>query len=122
MLTGRPLDDVIKTIGDAFDSENGLRYDHRALSRLGFADGSFIDLNRPFCITPQYFRRYAWRRKALLTVPSLNIPNGWHMVYTDGSDIFDPSSLKTYTAWNQLMPDEIILFDESGLPPTPPQT
>lgn len=117
MLTGRTLDDVIEIIGDAYSAEQGLRHTHTALKRLGYDGEDFIDLSRPFCITADYFIRYTWRRRALISVPSLNIPNGWHMVYTDGVNLFDPCTLKTYEHWRQLKPDELILFDEPKLWP-----
>ncbi|MEZ0263009.1 MAG: hypothetical protein ACAH80_18535 [Alphaproteobacteria bacterium] len=42
-----------------------------------------------------------WRalegNRALLSVPSLNIEDGLHLVYWDGTKLLDPSNLKTYT-------------------------
>ena len=53
-----------------------------------------------------------WGRRALVTVPSLNIPKGWHMVYFDGLNVFDPSLAKTYEHVTQLEPNELVLFRE----------
>ena len=106
------MDDVLAVIGDAFDPVKGMRREQTALKRLGFDEGSFIHLHRDWCITPEAFRRLSWKRRALITVPSLNIPEGWHMVYSDGRQLYDPSVGITYEAWDRLLPDEIILFDE----------
>jgi hypothetical protein len=35
--------------------------------------------------------------RAILSVPSLNVEDGLHLVYWDGKAIVDPSNLKTYT-------------------------
>lgn len=61
-----------------------------------------------------FFRHLTWGRRAILAVPSLNNEGGFHSVYWNGSQVFDPSRYRTYASWEQLMPDEIILFAENG--------
>lgn len=119
MLTGRTYEDVLASVGDTLDPERGMRRDQEALRRLGFSSqyengepvGDFVCRNRG-PLSPEFFRHFAWGRRALMSVPSLNNPGGWHMVYTVGAKVFDPSSLKTYTAWAELRPDDITLFRE----------
>ena len=119
MLTGRDYEDVLATVGDAFEPERGMRYDQDALKRLGFAYtfqnghpvGDVVCRHRGI-LSAEAFRGFAWGRRALLSVPSLNREGGWHMVYYDGRAVFDPSPLKSYRCFEELMPDELVLFRE----------
>lgn len=43
-----------------------------------------------------YVHSLLWGRRALLSVHSLNIPGGYHMVYWDGQNLWDPSRQRTY--------------------------
>jgi hypothetical protein len=115
MLTARTLDEVIEMIGDAWDPVKGLRSEARALTRLGFAEGSFIHLHNDWCITSEFFRRFAWKRRALVCVPSKNMPGKWHLIYFDGKDVFDPSPKLTYARFEELQPVELVLFDEAAV-------
>ncbi len=120
MLTGRTYDSVMAAIGDAFDPEKGMAREETALKRLGFDNsyasgepaGNFVCLRRDWCISTKFFRRLAWARRALMSVPSLNFEGGWHMVYFDGREVYDPSNMKTYSRFEQLEPDEMVLFSE----------
>lgn len=125
MLTGRSWEDTSALVGHLVDYEGerrGMRREDEALKLLGFDDrwengepvGSVSHLHRGFYISPEYFRSIAWGRRALMAVPSLNIPGGWHMIYWDGTKVFDPSPLKTYTRWCDLKPDDMHLFREVG--------
>lgn len=124
MLTGRPYEDVMQVVGDAFDPERGMRQEQKALQRLGFVyrfdngrltdDSTMACRHRAFEIAPEFFRGLAWGRRALLSVPSLNIPGGWHMVYYDGREVLDPSTRKTYSAFEELRPDDIVIFREAA--------
>lgn len=121
MLTGRTYEDVLETVGDTFDPKGGMRLEQKALQRLGFkythengeAVGDIVCTHRGFYISPEFYRSMAWGRRALMTVPSLNRPGGFHMIYWDGRRVFDPSMMKTYTEWKQLLPDELVLFRET---------
>lgn len=120
MLTGRDYDDVVAVVGDAFDPERGLESEQTALNRLGFSCtfqdgepvGDYIVHSKPFCISSSYLRFMLWGRRALVTVPSLNYNGGAHMVYFDGRDVFDPSTLKRYERYKQLEPTSLVLFRE----------
>ena len=61
-----------------------------------------------------------WRRRALLSVHSLNMPEGNHMVYWDGSEVFDPSPKRTYANLRSMHIVRIILFDDA-VPPLSPE-
>lgn len=115
MITGRRYNDVLKTVGDEYEPGKGLRSVQISLERLGFGDDDFFRHIRPFLLSPEYFRRLAWGRKALLTVPSLNIKDGWHMVYYDGKKLHDPSTKKTYKRFEDLKPEQIVVFQEGLL-------
>lgn len=120
MLTARRYEDVRQAVGDVYCPERGLRDEGAALERLGFSSafknghavGDFVCRYRG-PLSPEFFREFAWKRRALLSVPSLNFEGQWHMVYFDGTDVFDPSSLKTYSKFTDLRPDYITLFSET---------
>lgn len=121
MLTGLCYEAVIEAVGDSFDPEKGMRRDYVALNRLGFqmsnkmdGTGDFIRLHHSI-LTPSYFRIFAFGRRALLSVPSLNIEDGLHMVYWDGYEVFDPANGKTYSRFEDLLPEEMILFQECSV-------
>lgn len=126
MLTGRDYEDVVKVIGDAFTPSGdrpGLRDEAEALTRLGYtykfkngeltADSNFVNRSRGWEISPEYFRSEMWGRRALVSVPSLNFPGKLHMVFWDGARIWDPSVLKVYIAFNELLPKGLVLFREA---------
>lgn len=51
-----------------------------------------------------------WRRRALLSVKSLNLKGGNHMVYWDGEIIHDPSPDRTYLHVDSCIINRAILF------------
>lgn len=120
MVTGRPYEDILGTVGDAFEPDKGMRHEQLALKRLGFsytfsngeADGDIVCRHRGFEISPEYFRAFAWGRRALMSVPSLNLAGGWHMIFWDSRRIFDPSPRLVYEQFIQLKPEEMVLFRE----------
>lgn len=57
-------------------------------------------------------RHFLWGRRALVSVPSLNEPGGWHVVYWDGYKVYDPSNKKTYCEPEHLQPRYVLLFNE----------
>jgi hypothetical protein len=119
MAAGRRYDDVVAAIGDCFDPANGMRRTHTALKRLGFdpawsdgQPGDVMVLHLDWCLSPQLFLRMAWGRRAILSVPSLNQPDTWHMVYSDGRELFDPSTRRTHARFADMEPRELVLFRE----------
>lgn len=59
-------------------------------------------------------------RRAILSVPSLNHFAGWHAVFWDGGELFDPNNpgdgKQVYRWIDQLAPREIWIFDERPTP------
>lgn len=119
MLTGLSWDDVMAAVCDLYRPDEGIRNEHEALKRLGYDSayenghpvGDFVVRNRGI-FAPEAFRNFAWGRRALLSVPSLNIAGGLHMVYYDGATVFDPSPLKSYNRFEDLNPEIIAVFRE----------
>ena len=119
MATGHTYERVIEAAGDDL-SEKGLRSEVKMLQALGYCYdfqnghpiGDFVCRHRGHVLDPNFFREFAWGRRALMSVPSLNDEESFHMIYWDGNCIFDPSPKKTYTEWRQLLPDELTLFRE----------
>lgn len=92
--------EIIKELGLEYKYENGESV------------GDFITTHKSYPIEPAFYRNMAWGRRAILSVPSLNIENGVHAVYYDGHEIFDPSPKLTYTKFSDLKPSHIVLFRE----------
>lgn len=65
-------------------------------------------------------RNLLWGRRAMVTVRSKNIPDGFHMLYWDGNQVFDPSSKRRYEDWSEVEPVEMILFHHHQRPIAPP--
>lgn len=114
---------VAATESKAFGVDKGMWGTNGILERLCLSpgsktvtnDGEWVEWARGYEITPQFFRQIAWGRKSLLSVPSQNIENGWHYVYYDGHKVWDPSNKKTYTEFEELNPDSILVFREGAL-------
>lgn len=118
MVSGKTYEEVIEAAGDDFvpaGPQSGMWSVQKTLTNLGFNRDDFQELHRGYEISPEYFLGIAWGRRALISVPSLNKKGGWHHVYCDGTGetLFDPSTRKKYTHWDQLKPDELIIFREA---------
>jgi|CXWL01.1.fsa_nt_gi hypothetical protein len=57
-----------------------------------------------------------WGRRAMVTVRSKNIPDGWYMLYWDGEKVYDPSRKKRYESWDEVEPVEMVLFHHHQRP------
>lgn len=120
MATGSTLEEVFEAAGDLYIEGDGLYRSYQVLEKLGYRSeykngevvGVVRDQSRPYSVSPEYFRTLAWGRPALITVSSLNIAGGHHMVYYDGYDVYDPNppERKRYTEFSELLPSNIILF------------
>jgi hypothetical protein len=116
MLAGITYEEAIAIAGNDFDPLQGMSFFSGSLKRLGLSSqyekgvavGDFVNLHRGI-LSPSFFRQLAWGRKALVSLPSLNYPEKHHMIYYDGRDVFDPSPLKTYDKFSDLLPDELIV-------------
>mgnify|MGYP003135106911 CR=1 FL=1 len=128
MLTGIEHAEVISRVGDTWEDGMGMANTGLALLRLGFEnreipldkgayrieDVDFKILRKPWGISDEMFKSMIWGRKALLTVPSLNIDGGYHMVYWYYDELFDPSPKKTYKSYEELNIREMVLFLEKS--------
>lgn len=82
LWTPGDLESVIKSRGV---SEHG-----EWLARAGYKE--YTDYKEIYCshIATNYLYAFLWRRRALLSVHSLNNENGSHMVFWDGVKLYDP--------------------------------
>lgn len=122
MALGRGYEEVLAAAKDDYDPSRGLVHEQGVLRQLGL-DGAWVHgepspeadyktTNRGI-LSHSFFRSLAWGRRALMTVPSLNIENSWHMIYWDGQRVWDPHPNKQYAAWIDLKPDSMTLFSEA---------
>lgn len=125
MLSGKTWEAANEIIGDLIEYEGdrrGMRDEHEALRRLGFDGrlengrpaGNVRVMHRGFYISPEFFLSMAWGRRALIAVPSLNRLGGWHMVYYDGQQLFDPSTKLRYQKFEELKPEYITVFSNGA--------
>lgn len=126
MATGRDYDEVLAAgmKSGAFSEDQGCRSLAEVLQELGYdysfsnghPVGDFVSRYRAFETSPEFFRAFSWGRRAIMTVPSLNITDGDHSVYWDGREVFDPnpSERLRYVSLDQLLPSELILFREAA--------
>jgi hypothetical protein len=67
-------------------------------------------------LSPNLLRDHLWGRPALMSVPSLNREGGKHMVYCDGTRVWDPQEgrrgKKYYADYGELMPTEAHIWRE----------
>lgn len=67
------------------------------MDRAGFVkDVNWFEFQAYGSSDQQLIKCLLWKRPALLSVHSLNIKGGSHMVYWDGHEVFDPSTLRTH--------------------------
>lgn len=97
------LDNALYTAGV------GCKRDYYLIERFGHRQMETFRVLDRGVLAPEFFLHLSWRRRAILAVPSLNFP-GLHSVYFDGRAVQDPSTLRTYTNWKDLRPEEMILF------------
>lgn len=125
MATDHTYEEVMAVAGDSYVQGKGTHNEEGILNRLGLTNqfdrsyqptGDFHTRYKDASLSSEWFRTVAWGRRAIMAVPSLNIEGGFHSIYWDGWEIFDPSTLKTYTEFNQLLPKELILFQERQRP------
>jgi hypothetical protein len=121
MALGKSYDEVmtagIETKG--FDPERGCFAEYKIIEAFGLKQmKDFRCLHRGGkfgILSAEFFRGIAWGRRAIMAVPSLNIEGGFHSVYWNGVELLDPADpfrKKIYTRWDELLPEEVILFAE----------
>lgn len=97
---------------DSFNPTGGCHAEYRIIEKFGLYQLKDFRTMPKGILDPNYFRHLSWGRRAILAVPSLNKPGGFHSVYWDGGTLYDPCDLLTYSEWDALKPIEIILFNE----------
>jgi hypothetical protein len=58
------------------------------LKRMGYEE--YKDYREVYCSYERLVKVFLWQRRALLSVDSLNNEHGSHMVYWDGTRVWDP--------------------------------
>lgn len=122
MATGLPYERVLEEglATGGYRPDVGTQREWEILERLGYDQaahsdgpgGAFVHVDRGI-LSPDYFRLLAWGRRALVAVPSLNTAGSHHLVFFDGGQVWDPHPGVTYQRFEQLLPDEMILFRAS---------
>lgn len=92
------------------------------LEQAGFKPHQFKEIQIWNATDQSIVRQLLWHRRALLSVHSLNIDQGHHMVFWDGFEVFDPSPLRSYAWLHSMTITRIVLLDESYLPTPEPRT
>jgi hypothetical protein len=123
MATGRPYEQVhaagVET--GAFDPDRGCRSEGPILRALGLTgqtevgdpSGDFMTRRCPYAVPAEFFRELAWGRRALITTRSLNDEAALHVVFWDGSQLFDPSPKQRYERFADLKVQELTVFREA---------
>lgn len=115
MALDKSYEEVMRValLEDAWRRDEGCRREYQIIEKFGLKQmEGFRIMWRGNILDAEFFLHFSWRRKAILSVPSLNIEGGFHSVFTDGRKLYDPCLLKTYSEWKDLRPEEIILFAE----------
>lgn len=119
MALSRTYDEVLEAAlaVKAYESGVGMRAEYAVIERLGLKQMIDFRVHHRGVLAPEFFRHLSWGRRAILAVPSLNIEGSFHSVFWTGSEMRDPCALKTYARWDELRPDEVIVFAETGAHP-----
>lgn len=118
MFAGYPYEDVLEAAGDLY-TEDGTKNIAKVLINLGFKDANpwrnqengngreFKTIWMNDAINPKFVMNLMWGREVMLSVPSLNVEDGWHMIYYDGHEVLDPNpqSRKRY------QPDDLLKLE-----------
>ncbi len=116
MALGRSYEETMAAAiaARAYEPGVGTRSEYAIVEKLGLKQMIDFRCLQRGQLAPEYFLHFSWGRRAILAVPSLNIEGSFHSVYWSGTTLFDPCTLKTYSDWKALRPDEIILIAETG--------
>jgi hypothetical protein len=92
MALGRSYEDVLVAAlnARAFKPEEGTRSEYSIIEQFGLEQMKDFRILHRGQLAPEFFLHFSWGRRAILAVPSLNIEGGFHSVYWNGSQLFDP--------------------------------
>lgn len=87
--------------GKAFDGicdeiERAVLWKHGATFKT-HTDFDLVKTKKGFVWQSKNLAKFIGKKKALISVPSINFPNKGHLIYWDGEKLHDPSNLKRYT-------------------------
>lgn len=112
MAAGKPWDDLWSQSDiDELVANKGCGDEEPYMVRAGFTKN--VDYKRFSMydtLSQPDLKRFLWKRRAMLSVPSLNTENGSHHVYWDGESLFDPSTKKTYAYLSSVFITNVIIF------------
>ena len=86
IFTEEDLADVIKSQGVSTGSEDFTKY----MKKAGFKEADYKRLPWLENVPHDKLCSLLWGRRALLSINSLNNPGGSHMIYWDGTRVWDP--------------------------------
>lgn len=107
MFTGLSYDEVrpVAIASDGFRPNRGTKCVGSILRELGYCWDNLVTTDtkpdtRPFrtlsfpeyYVSPEFSRDLLWGRPCMMSVPSLNTPGGWHLLYYDGERVYDPQN------------------------------
>jgi hypothetical protein len=124
MFTGLSYDKIMETAAELYVPDHGTSDVSRILRDLGFrqenyhgkhnGDGrAFKTIYLPWELQPKLLKEWMWGREAMFSVPSLNIEGGWHMIYYDGLNVYDPNptTKKRYTNFDDVDPRDAYIWE-----------
>jgi hypothetical protein len=114
MAAGKPFDELWTQADlDEVVKSKGISDYGPWLKRAGFVDGEHWHVHLYDGGRREYLAMLRGRR-AIISVPSLNIDQGSHAVYWDGNELHDPSTMRTYCHLSSLTPTSAHIFQECG--------
>ncbi len=117
MLTGRPYEEVLDVIGNAYSAEDGMVNTPIALERLGYVREDANPSRNGFRVFDveggiTLGQHILFGRRAILSVPSMKTKGGWHLVYWTGQQLLDPGNNPERNVY-ELIPRTLLLFRET---------
>ena len=112
MATDRSYENVhavAELYGD-FHPDVGCKSEWRVLEELGYVQMETFRIMNRGVLAPEFFLHFSWKRRAILAVPSLNVAGGFHSVYWDGDALWDPCTQRIYEKWEDLRPEDMLVF------------
>jgi hypothetical protein len=111
MAAGKCYDDLW-TIDDfnKVTLDRGVSDESPWMERAGFVEG--VDYARVYCNSENQgvLKSLLRGRRAMISVNSLNIDGGYHILYWDGAKVYDPSSKQTFTYLSSMCIASVIIF------------
>lgn len=107
MAVGKDYDELWTAEDTASLDGKGMEDMDTWLEKAGLKRGVDFKQVRIWGADQDMVKGMLWRRRALLSVKSLNNESGNHAVYWDGEKLYDPATRQTFTYLNTLMIDVV---------------